>query len=170
MTRTEGAGGGAGADLVPTGRVEVTDDGRDLVLERSFDARVEDLWSSVAEPAGLAPWFGVLDGDPRPGGTVTLRLPAEEGEPVEEVNVLACDPPRSFSVDSGGWRLALSLVPSGPTTTLFLRHRLGPADDPGDIGPGWEFYLDRLAAARGGPAARPFEAYLEVLRPHYARS
>ncbi|WP_265522336.1 SRPBCC domain-containing protein [Oerskovia flava] len=153
----------------PTGRVEVTDVGRDLVLERTFHAPADDVWSSLTDPERLAGWFGVLDGDLRPGATVQVRLIAEEGEPLEEINVLACDPPRSFSIDQGGWRLDVTVTRQRVRTTgVELRHHLGRDDDPGDIGPGWEFYLDRFVASRGGPPAKPFEVYLETLREHYA--
>ncbi|MBD5784825.1 SRPBCC family protein [Cellulosimicrobium terreum] len=153
----------------PTGRVEVTGEARDLVLERTLAGSVDDVWTAVAEPAGLRGWYGVLDGEPRPGATVQLRMTAEEGEPVEEVNILACDPPRSYSVDHGGWRLGVTLTPvDDATTTLELRHRLVPTDDAGDIGPGWEYYLDLLDAARGGPPVPSFDPYLDALRGHYA--
>ncbi|WP_083259507.1 SRPBCC domain-containing protein [Cellulosimicrobium cellulans] len=154
----------------PTGELEVAEDGaRDLVLRRTFCASAADLWPDVAEPAGLARWYGVVDGDPRAGATVRLRMTAEDGAPADEVDVLACDPPRSFSVDQGGWRVSVALTPRrGRATELELRHRLGPDDEPGDIGPGWEYYLDRLNAARGGPPAKPFDAYVEALRGHYS--
>ncbi|WP_283809723.1 hypothetical protein [Arsenicicoccus cauae] len=38
----------------------------------------------------------------------------------------------------------------------------------GDIGPGWEFYLDHLVCAIEGREAPPFEDYVQDLAEPYA--
>ncbi|WP_211590177.1 hypothetical protein [Microbispora sp. H11081] len=38
----------------------------------------------------------------------------------------------------------------------------------GEIGPGWEYYLDMLVAARDGSPRPDFAAYYPEMRPYYA--
>lgn len=37
----------------------------------------------------------------------------------------------------------------------------------GDVGPGWEYYLDMLVAAREGEALPSFDDYYPAQRAHY---
>ena len=50
--------------------------------------------------------------------------------------------------------------------------RLNPEDEVGSIGPGWEYYLDRLMAAHRGPDAghrRRGSDYFPAMQPAYER-
>ncbi len=65
-----------------------------------------------------------------------------------------CDPPRLLSVTShagsGSWRLRLALTDiAGVTRLTFTHSDIDPAEAE-SIGPGWEFYMDRLVAAETG--------------------
>jgi uncharacterized protein YndB with AHSA1/START domain len=51
----------------PTGRVVSTAQGRDLVLERTFRAPIEDVWASITEPERTARWLGPWEGEGAPG-------------------------------------------------------------------------------------------------------
>ena len=55
------------------------------------------------------------------------------------------------------------------STTLRFGQRLGPQDDVGSVGPGWEYYLDRLVAVRDGRdvASIVWDDYFPVLQPYY---
>jgi uncharacterized protein YndB with AHSA1/START domain len=145
----------------PTGRRERRDGHDYVVFTRTFRAPVEDVWAAVTEPRRLERWVGTWTGDPTTGH-VTFRMTAEgEDAPAEIQTIEVCDPPRrlvtcsaSPAPDGSGrqveWRLELDLVEDDGVTVLTFAQLL---PDPGwaaEIGPGWDYYLDRLVAAEAG--------------------
>ena len=48
----------------PTGRIEIVDGVHRLVIERTFDAAIDDAWAAVTEPERMARWIGTWTGDP----------------------------------------------------------------------------------------------------------
>ena len=54
----------------PTGRLEKRDGTDHLVLERTFEAPIEDVWAAVTEPSRLERWIGTYSGDPATGAVV----------------------------------------------------------------------------------------------------
>ena len=66
----------------------------------------------------------------------------------------ACDPPRRLAVsavdESGNWHLELLLAAVDAGTELRFVQHLTSTEGIGEIGPGWEYYLDMLVAARDG--------------------
>lgn len=158
---------------VPTGHVRTTPTGRQLVIERTFAAPIEDVWASLTEPDRLARWYGIIAGELGEGRTFTVALTAEEGADAEPARILECDPPSGFVIetDVGGtvWHLSVELVESEGATTMTFIHSLADGLDVSDIGPGWEFYADRLTASRDGSEMPDWEAdgYLTALAPHY---
>lgn len=162
-----------GRTATPTGELRRTGEGYDLVLTRTFGAAVDDVWASVTEPDRTALWFGPWRGTAGPGGTIEVQLRFEEGTPWSPVLIEACEPPRRLSVvtsdEAGSWHLELLLTHSGRTTELRLVHHLRSADGVGDIGPGWEYYLDLLVAARDGSAQPRFEDYHPSMTAHFER-
>ncbi|GAA2408155.1 hypothetical protein GCM10010420_40440 [Streptomyces glaucosporus] len=155
----------------PTGRLFRTDTGFDLVLTRTFPAPAEDVWADIAEPDRTARWFGPWEGDAAPGRTVRVRMAAEDRAPWSDLRIEACQPPRRLAVsmtdESGTWRVELLLSGAGGSTELRLVHHLGTAEGIGEIGPGWEYYLDRLVAARDGLPEPDFAAYFPAMRAHF---
>lgn len=155
----------------PTGFLRRGDSGTQLVIERSFNADIEDVWISVTDPASLARWIGPWEGDAGPGKSVRFQMAFEQDAPWCDATIEACDPPHRLVVtlnDPGGaWKLELSLSRRGQSTVLtFVQHEVDPASA-GDIGPGWEYYLDRLVAARSGAALPEFAAYYPGQKQHY---
>lgn len=47
----------------PTGRVETTEAGRDLILERVLPGSLDDAWASLTESDRLARWLATWTGD-----------------------------------------------------------------------------------------------------------
>ncbi|PXY19303.1 SRPBCC family protein [Prauserella muralis] len=156
----------------PTGRLVPTADGHDLVLTRTFRAPIDDVWASVTESERTARWFGPWKGEPGAGRTVQVQLVHEEEAPWTDLRIDACEPPRRLAVsmtDEGGtWRLEAQLTETGGTTELRLVQHLIDLGGVGEVGPGWEYYLDLLVASRAGEPLPAFDEYYPAQKEYYA--
>ncbi|MEE2033390.1 SRPBCC family protein [Rhodococcus chondri] len=155
----------------PTGILRTTRSGIDLELTRVFRAPIDDVWASVTEADRTAKWFGKWEGEGRPGKTIRVQMGFEEGAPWSVMVIESCEAPRhlavSMSDSAGDWHLEMTLDESDDVTTLVLvQHRVS-ADGIGDIGPGWEYYLDMLAASRDGDALPSFDDYYPAQKEYY---
>jgi uncharacterized protein YndB with AHSA1/START domain len=130
-----------------------------VLLRRSYDADIEDVWDAVTDPDRVKRWFMPLSGDLRPGGKFQL-----EGNAGGEI--LACEPPRLLKVTFGGPAslVELRLSAAGETTTLELEHTV-PLEMAGSgagalyVGPGWDGALMALDLfVRGEVIADPVAA------------
>ncbi|MEV6303265.1 SRPBCC family protein [Actinoplanes sp. NPDC051861] len=152
--------------ITPSGRL----DGTDLVVTRTFSAGVEDVWASVTEPERTARWYGTWEGEAAPGSTVKVQMAFEDGKPWTDMLIEVCEPPRRlvlFSTDEvGQWRIELRVRPVGDSTELSLVHH-DAVDGAGDFGPGWEWYLDNLVAAREGTPQPSFDDYYPAMKGYY---
>jgi uncharacterized protein YndB with AHSA1/START domain len=155
----------------PTGRVVRTRRGSDLVLERVFRAPIEDVWASITEPEHTARWIGPWTGRGAPGETVELTMSFEDGATPSQVRIEACEPPRRLLVATddaaGSWLLEAELSEAGGITTLVFTHHLTDEADATSVGPGWEYYLDLLVAAREGGAEPDFGDYYPAQSAYY---
>ncbi len=153
-----------------------------VVFTRTFAAPLEDVWAACTEPARMERWIGTWTGDPA-SGEVAFRMTAEGDDVPEEVYLVeACEPPRRlvlrsrdavpFTEDGSGlrvvWQHVLELSQTDGRTTLVFTQVVpdGPvgADLVANVGPGWDYYLDRLVSTfgdGGGPGQIAFEPYLE---------
>ncbi|MEV4295627.1 SRPBCC family protein [Microbispora rosea] len=156
----------------PTGELFRTGAGSDLVLTRSFRASAEDVWASITEPESTARWFGPWEGDAAPGRTIRVRMAFEDEAPWLDMRIDACDPPRRLALsatdESGTWRVEMLLSEAAGATRLRFVQHLDTVEQLGEIGPGWEYYLDMLVAARDGSPTPDFAAYYPAMRPYYA--
>jgi uncharacterized protein YndB with AHSA1/START domain len=140
----------------PTGRRETRDGTSYVVFTRTFAAPIEDVWAAVTEPERLVRWIGTWSGDPA-SGSVAFRMTAE-GEDVAEQDYLidVCEPPRRLVTrsrigdDPFVWQLELDLAESDGVTTLTFGQVMADPDMAENVGPGWDYYLDRLVAAEAG--------------------
>ncbi|WP_419994817.1 SRPBCC family protein [Streptomyces boninensis] len=155
----------------PTGRLMPTEDGHDLVLSRTFRAPIDDVWASVTEPERTARWFGPWEGDAAPGRTVRVQMAYEDGAPWCDLRIDACEPPRLLAVamvdEAGDWPMELRLSEAEGTTQLQLIHHLTTTKGIGEVGPGWEYYLDMLLAARSGAEPPDFDDYYPAQRDYF---
>jgi uncharacterized protein YndB with AHSA1/START domain len=151
----------------PTGRLF----GDDLVLTRTFRAPIDDVWASLTEPERTARWFGPWKGDATPGNAVQVQMSLEEGAPWMDLTIEACEPPRRLALsavdDYGSWHLDLTLTESDGVTELRFTHHLTGSENVGEVGPGWEFYLDALVASREGRPLPDFNDYFPAQRAHF---
>lgn len=91
-------------------------EGRSLLLRRTYDAPIEDVWSACTDRDRLSRWFGQVDGDLRLGGTFQVKDNAS-GE------IMVCEEPRLLKVT---WAL-------GPGMVTEVEVRLTPDDDGGTV-------------------------------------
>ncbi|WP_394214858.1 SRPBCC domain-containing protein [Brachybacterium vulturis] len=148
-----------------TGSLDAT--GRELALTRTVPAPARSLWEHLSRSSLLATWYGTFTGDPATGA-VQVTMTAEPGQAVAaEFTIHACEPERLLTVSSSmgedTWRLSLELEPVTGTgtdtdvdtdgheaTRIVLRHHDVPREMLAYVGPGWEWYLDRLTGAVTG--------------------
>jgi len=130
---------------------EVIRDAKGVRLEfvRTFPDPIERVWAAITDPDELAKWYGTWRGDPSTG---RIELRSMEGDGTfESTEVVECDRPHKVALvlpsPDGPWPVSITLRQSDGGTTLVFVHRLAEPYDAGSIGPGWHFYLDRLAAA-----------------------
>ncbi|MEV0615864.1 SRPBCC family protein [Nonomuraea sp. NPDC050404] len=156
---------------IPTGRLFSTAEGADLVLTRTFRAPADDVWASITESDRTARWFGPWEGDAAPGNTIKVRLVFEDQQPWYDMRIDACEPPHRLAISSldehGAWHLELLLSETDGVTELRFVQHLDSPDGVGDIGPGWEYYLDLLVASRDGSPAPDFADYYPSMKEHF---
>ena len=155
-----------------SGRIVATERGRDLVLVRSLARSAPEAWEFLTDSELTEQWFGPWEGDSRVGGAVRVRMRFEEHEPAISMKILACDAPRFLALLSdaevGGWRLELHLEAEGDEDCLLtFVHHLADDDAVGEIGPGWEYYLDLLVAATEETERPGWDQYYPELRAAY---
>ena len=163
----------AGTATSPTGRVVREGDAVRLEFVRRYDDAIGDVWSALTQPERVARWLGDWTGDPA-NGTVQLRMTAEDAATAEDVVIVACEPPILLVVDmpspDGAWTISVALEDEegrGGTTLRFVQQLAEPYDAE-SIGPGWQFYLDRLGAVvADGPIPADFDRYYPALQAAY---
>jgi uncharacterized protein YndB with AHSA1/START domain len=110
-----------------------------VLIRRTYDAAVADVWDALTDPDRMKRWFLPVSGDLRVGGAFQL-----EGNAGGEI--LRCEPPRLLKVSFGGPTslVELRLSPSGEDrTTLELEHTV-PIEMAQSgagalyVGPGWD--------------------------------
>ena len=156
----------------PSGEVERTAGGRDLILRRDLPLEPDQAWAWITESGKTGQWFGTWTGAGEAGGEIEVTMVAEECNPKSAMKINACEPGRSYEVtgsdESGGWNLELKLEEGEGGTRLTFIHHLGEEDKVEMIGPGWEFYLDHLLAAIEGNEKKDFSEYWPAMGPYYA--
>lgn len=158
-----------------TGRRETRDGHDSVVFDRTFRAPIESVWAAITESDRLERWVGTWTGDPA-AGSVLFRMNAE-GDDVkpETFTIDACEPPRRLSLTSNVegeetvWHFVLELAEDAGITTLTFSQSVPDGEMAAGVGPGWEYYLDRLVAAETGAevAAIDFDDYYPAQSEHY---
>ena len=159
----------------PTGRVVERDGEYVVVQTREFRAPIEDVWAAVTEPERLARWIGTWTGDPA-SGSVHFRMLFEGAQHEgETMTIRACDPPYRLHVTSEvgdeRWLLDVDLTHADGVTTLTLSQPGVTAEQAASVGPGWEYYLDRMVDAETGadPSQRDWDRdYYPAMQAYYA--
>jgi uncharacterized protein YndB with AHSA1/START domain len=135
-------------------------DGHSVVIARTYDADIDDVWSACTEAERIGRWFLPVSGDLHLGGKYQL-----EGNAGGEI--LVCEPPKrlvvSWLYDPSGEgsddfsEVEVNLSPvEGGGTRFELEHRAVVDPDfwnqfgPGAVGVGWDLGLLGLAAELAG--------------------
>lgn len=117
---------------------------RVVIASRAYDTTVEDVWDALTSSERLPRWFAQVDGELKLGGRFQVKGNAGG-------TVLACEPPRSFSVtwEFGGgvsW-VNVALQPTKDGGAFLTLEHIAPVTDhwktygPGAVGIGWELGL-----------------------------
>ena len=160
--------------VTPTGRIELVADRLTLFVTRTFHAPIDDVWAAITEPERVARWLGTWTGDPSTGAVMFAMTFEGQEPPGDAMEIRECDPPRRLAVTSQvgeqRWYLDVDLSESDGVTTLAFSQPDVDPEDALSVGPGWEFYLDRLVAAETGGdlAAIDFvRDYYPAMAEHY---
>ncbi|UWX97321.1 SRPBCC domain-containing protein [Arthrobacter zhaoxinii] len=156
----------------PSGRVIRTGaETYDLILQRRFAEPPAAVWPSFTSPDQTAQWFGRWEGTPGRGDTVDLQMLFEEGLPWSRVRIADCVSPELLRLlvedEYGSWDLEIRLRNDPAGSALDFIHHLEDPQAVSSVGPGWEYYLDRLLAARSGDPAPDFNDYFPSQGPYF---
>jgi uncharacterized protein YndB with AHSA1/START domain len=134
------------------------------------------VWAAVTESDRLARWIGEWTGDPSTG-SVTFRMTAEGDDVADEtIWVDECVPPRRVVMRSAQpvepeklWAWEIDLTEADGTTTLTFAQGVTDVELAESVGPGWDYYLDRmvLVEAGGDLAVVDFDDYYPAFKDHY---
>jgi len=152
---------------ITSARGDVLHDGAGarVVFHRQYPDPIEDVWSAITEPERLERWIGTWTGEASVGATVDFRMTTEGDEAgVERVTILACKPPRHLALEwtvpeQQLWRVEVTLEEAVGGTALTFVHHMADASGFTDIGPGWQYYLDRLEVALVGGVMPEWDPY-----------
>ena len=144
-----------------------TDGQHVLVQTRTFRAPIEDVWAAVTEPERLARWIGSWEGDPESGSVQFRMLFEGEDHAGEAMEIRVCEPPHRLHLTSQRRRGGLA-ARARPQPRRRRHHAdvlpspESPTEQVGSVGPGWEYYLDRLVDVETGadPCAAGLRARL----------
>ena len=158
----------------PTGTIVERDGRHVLVQTREFRAPIEDVWAAVTDSERLARWVGSWEGDPASGSVQFRMLFEGEDHAPETMTIRVCEPPHRLHLTSQAgddvWLLELDLTHRDGVTTLTFSQPGVTQEQAGGVGPGWDYYLDRLVDAETGadPALRDFDRdYYPATAEHY---
>ncbi|MFF6982549.1 SRPBCC family protein [Streptomyces sp. NPDC008343] len=144
-----------------------TGEARTVLLRRTYEAELADVWDAVTSPERISRWFLPVSGEFKVGGHYQL-----EGNAGGEI--LECEEPSRLRVswlygpDPGFSEVEVRLTPEGEErTVLELEHVAVVPDEfwdqfgPGAVGVGWDLGLLGLAMhlAGGGMSKEESEAW-----------
>jgi len=165
----------------PTGR-RLDRDGETYVeLVRTFRAPIEDVWAAVTESDRLARWLGTWTGDPAEGHVLFQMTFEGDDVPREAFRIDECVPPHRLRITTSmpydgenpeHWLLRVDLAEADGITTLTFAQNVPDPEMAENVGPGWDYYLDRMVAAEtgGDPAAIDFDDYHPAFADHYRKA
>ncbi len=162
----------------PTGRRRIVGGNTFCEWTRTFNAPIDDVWAAVTEPDRLARWIGTWTGDPADGHVKFQMLFEGDDIPAERFGIDECERPHRLrittsmpydSINPEHWLLRLDLAEHDGVTTLTFAQDVPDPKMAEGVGPGWDYYLDRLLAAERGDSLESvvFEDYSPAMGAYY---
>lgn len=148
-----------------TGRVVRDREGLELLVERRISATAGDVWEWLTASGRLKKWIGGWKGTAEVGADIQFTIDGT----TRVVTVLACEPQKRLALRWDGDALRVSLAHLDGSTVIYLAQRIGSPREAGAMGPMWEYYLDRLIAARSGASMPELGDYMPSQRPYFER-
>ncbi|MDO5669677.1 MAG: SRPBCC domain-containing protein [Corynebacterium sp.] len=156
----------------PTGYLSTGPVWPELIITRRIAHVIDAVWNQITDPELLDTWYGTFAGDPA-GGEVTVTTHEVPDAP-GTARIDHCEAPHALAVTlqspAGEWVLSVTLSAEGDDTDLEFRQRLDGLEYAArDLGPGWEYYLDKLVMSLAGEdvATLQWDDYHPVLCEHY---
>jgi uncharacterized protein YndB with AHSA1/START domain len=136
---------------------------RAVVVSRTYDATVEEVWDAVTNPDRIPRWFLPISGDLELGGR--YQLEGNAGGTITE-----CEPPHRFAAtwefgEAVTW-IEVRVTDAGDGRARFELEHVAPVEDhwtefgPGAVGIGWDQALIGLALHLGGTEQVDAEAFM----------
>lgn len=155
-----------------SGRVVTNAGHRYLKIARSLALPIAEAWEFLTDSELTERWFGPWEGDAKAGGSVRVRMRFESNEAALRVGIRACEAPTRLVLhvlDEGAdWEISFDLEADGDEDTLLIfTQLLTERVEIGEIGPGWEYYLDLLVAATEDTEEPSFEHYFPPMSAQY---
>ena len=161
-----------------TGRKAVHDGQAYVAFERTFRAPIQDVWAAVTESDRLARWIGSWEGDPATGEVAFRMLYEGDEHPAEKFTIDECEPPHRLAITTEApspdgtnqtWHLLLDLAEADGVTTFTFSQSVPEPIMAESVGPGWDYYLDRMVLAETGGdlAVVDFDDYYPAFKDHY---
>lgn len=135
-------------------------------VEDVYDTDIDDLWSAVTDPARLARWVAVVEGDLRPGGTFEARFTSTAEGPGR---IEICDAPHHLLLTmrpdtAEPAEIEAWLTSEGEGTRLAVEERGLPVDRAPDHAARWQAHIEDLRAhLEGRPAASWPDRWSELI-------
>lgn len=134
----------------PTGTL----DGRAITFRRELRAPIAAVWETVTDPEQLQRWIGTWTGDVASGRIVFCMTSDGDDAPQEPMTILECTEPTrlhlAWLVDGETWDIVVELAEEAGVTTVVLQQTFESGGIAAEVGPSWEYYLDRLVALLAG--------------------
>jgi uncharacterized protein YndB with AHSA1/START domain len=142
-----------------------------LRMENRVAASVDDVWSAITDPARLSRWYGVVEGDLRPGGVYTARVHASGWEGTGRVET--CEPSRRLVLRAAEpgqseHRTEVTLTADGDATVVVWDVHGLPLEYIAAFGAGIQVHIEDLAAYLVGGERCDSDARMDELMPAYA--
>jgi uncharacterized protein YndB with AHSA1/START domain len=110
-----------------------------VLISRTYDSAIEDVWEALTDPERVKRWFMPLSGDLRAGGA--FQLEGNAGG-----DILECDAPNRLKLTFGGPTslVELRLTPEGDNRTILELEHTVPIEMAQSgagalfVGPGWD--------------------------------
>jgi uncharacterized protein YndB with AHSA1/START domain len=154
------------------GRLNSADGAGVVRMEERVGVGADDVWQALTDPARLAQWYGVVEGDLRLGGEYHVHVHASGWDGTGRIE--ACEPSRRLVVrgkdpdepDEG--YTEVTLTADGEQTIVVWEERGMPLTHLAAYGAGIQIHVEDLAAHLAGQDRCDAETRWGQLEPVYA--